>query len=264
LTQGEELKLQTYKVPDHIFGVSEEETKRISNRMRDIGTSIDELNQDIQALALGILVKVSQSTDEVSTTLTSIFDKGVLHSQIELQRARDRKERGLPPGKSTDAIGDELTWEQVLSRFTSKRRLWIITKDSDYGTSYKGEIFPNQLLYNDLRTVSTDAEIFLFDNIADGIKHFANLTGVQAGELPTPEQIKQIKKEEESLPPISSLVGADDAVMRAHAEAQIRQRFEARIYGGGSSPWVHLSCATRPKQSRKPVAPLPLPPEAEP
>jgi len=64
--------------------------------------------------------KVNQSVDEVSTTLAAIFDKAVPHLPEELQRARDRKERGVPPGKHDGTIGDELSWEQILSRFAGK------------------------------------------------------------------------------------------------------------------------------------------------
>jgi hypothetical protein len=57
-------------------------------------------------------------------------------------------------------------------------------------------------LYDELRKVSPDAEAFLFDDVADGIKHFAAETGVEANKLPTPEQIQEIKTEENALPPL--------------------------------------------------------------
>jgi hypothetical protein len=79
--------------------------------------------------------------------------------------------------------------------------LWIITRDSDYGSMYGGKGFFNQLLYEELLKVSPGAEAFLFDNIPEGIKHFADIMGVPADKVPTPSQIEEIKEEEETLPP---------------------------------------------------------------
>jgi hypothetical protein len=147
--------------------------------------------------------KVGQSTDEVSTGLAA-----VRHSDTQLQKAKARKERGDPPGKKTDPIGDQLTWEQILCQFGGKTKLWIVTRDSDYGCMYgekraeKG--FLNRLLYDELQKVSPGAEAFLFENVPDAIEHFASVTGVKADELPTPEQREEIKEEEESLLSIST------------------------------------------------------------
>jgi hypothetical protein len=59
-----------------------------------------------------------------------------------------------PPGKQTDPIGDQVTWEQILCRFVGKTKLWIVTRDSDYGSMYGGKGFFNQFLYEELVKVS--------------------------------------------------------------------------------------------------------------
>jgi len=160
-----------------------------------------------------------QSNDEVSAVLTPLFVKAVPHREEELQRAKQRKERGQPPGKKAGPIGDQLTWEQILARFVGRKRLWIITRDSDYGTIYEGRGFLNQFLYEELRK-----EAFLFDNVAKGIKHFAAITGV-ADHLPSPEKIEEITKEEDTLPRIlDSWMVDDNAAMTAIRAAQMRQR----------------------------------------
>jgi hypothetical protein len=208
-TELKELTLQTFNVPGHLFGETEEEQGRqILATMKKIKGDIDRLNKEVDALATDIMERVSQSQDAVSTALTPIFAAAVPHVELQLQRAQQRKERGQPPGKKTGPLGDELTWEQILSRFVGKKKLWIITKDSDYGTFYNGKGFLNQFLYEELRKVSPDAQAFLFDNVVDGIKAFAVVTGVKADKLPTPEQIEEIKKEEESLPPLDWLRGS--------------------------------------------------------
>jgi hypothetical protein len=196
------LKLQTYPVHEHLFGRSEEDSKKIQSTMKKIGRQVDKLNKDLKELAMTIMDRVSQSADEVSAVLDPIFAKAEPHEERELQRAHDRKERGNPPGKQTDPIGDQLTWEQILSRFVGKRKLWVISGDSDYGTIYEDKGYLNQLLYQELRAISSDAEAFFFRDVSTGIRHFAQTTGVDADKLPTPQEIEEIKEEEKRLPPL--------------------------------------------------------------
>jgi hypothetical protein len=144
--QFKTLKLQTYAVPDHLFGRTETHSKAILAKMKEIGQQIERMNKDINDLAMDIMDRVSHSQDEVSTALAPIFAKAVAHSEPELQRAKERKECGNPPGKKADPIGDQLTWEQTLSRFVCKKKLWLITRDSDYGTVYEGRGFFESLL----------------------------------------------------------------------------------------------------------------------
>jgi hypothetical protein len=199
--------------------------------MKEIGERVEQVNKDLKRLAKDIMERVSQSQDEVSAALAPIFATAVSHSEPELQRAKQRKERGQPPGKQAGPIGDELTWEQILSRFVGRKKLWILTKDSDYGHFYDGEGFLNEFLYEELRKVSPDAEAFLFGDVADGIKHFAAVTGVKADKLPSREQMEEIKTEENTLPPLDP-------------------PYEGRMYSRPFGNYLDLSFSSRP--------PLPL------
>jgi hypothetical protein len=111
-----------------------------------------------------------------------------------------RRELGNPPGKKGDPLGDQLSWEQILTQFKEKKSLWIITRDSDYAVEYGGKVFLNAALYQDLVQLAPTPDVFCFNNVPDGIRHFAEVTNVKAEALPTPEETEQIKKEQESLP----------------------------------------------------------------
>jgi len=128
-----------------------------------------------------------------------------------------RREVGNPPGKHANPIGDQLTWEQILTHFKGKRRLWIISRDGDYGTVYGGKGFLNRFLYDELRGVAPDAEVYLFPDTVEGIKHFVDKTGVKAEKRLTPEEVEEIEKEEKSLP---QLTAPDDAVRETMAAIQ--------------------------------------------
>jgi len=173
----DELPLVNANVPDQLFGATKDQSKNIKRQVEDIRRMIQQVNTELRTLKMDIMKKVAQSTDEVSTALAPIFAKAVRHSDRQLQRAKARKERGDPPGKTNNPIGDQLTWEQILCRFVGKTKLWIVTKDSDYGSMYgkkPGEGFVNRLLYDELRKVSPGAEAFLFENVPDAIEHFAH------------------------------------------------------------------------------------------
>jgi hypothetical protein len=168
--------------------------------MSEIHQKIKGMNAEIDALILDLMEQISFSKDEVSKALSLIFANAVPHSSEELERARNRRELGNPPGKTTNPIGDQLSWEQILTQFKDKKRLWIISRDGDYGTPYSGKRFLNRFLYDELCKIAPDPEIYLFEDIAEGINHFVDTTGVKAEQRLTPEEVEEIKREEKALP----------------------------------------------------------------
>jgi hypothetical protein len=71
---------------------------------------------------------------------------------------------------------------------------------------------PHASLFQELvQLYKAEPAVFCFDNLAEGLEHFVKTTGAKAENLPTPEETKQIKKEQESLPPIGWLTNYDDS-----------------------------------------------------
>jgi hypothetical protein len=226
-SQIAELRTQNRAVPDHLFGTTKAQTKSIRSKMADINSKIKQVNEEVQNLAANIVEKVSQSNDEVSVTLAPIFAKAIPHTESEMQRAKARRERGDPPGKPSNPIGDELNWEQILTRFTGRTKLWIITlwiitKDSDYGTVYNDRGFLNRCLYEELCGVSSNAEVFLFDDIPNGIKHYVSVTGVTAHKQPTAAQINVFKTEEKRLTPLDWVTTGDNSAAIAAVQESVK------------------------------------------
>ena len=128
--QLEQLKIIEFNVPDHLFDPSEDTAVRLCKKLNDINQGIKEVNRKIQNVnadlvktAVQTLKRVGTSVDEVSKALNGLFSKAVNPTSEEITDARDRKERGNPPGKKTDPLGDQLTWEQLLN---------IIPLDKDF------------------------------------------------------------------------------------------------------------------------------------
>ncbi len=198
----QKLKLQTFNLPDHLSSTYTNQRQDILDQMSKIIKDVKKVNTKVDAWELSILKQISCSEDEVSKALSSIFANPVPHTSEELQRARERKELGNPPGKGAGSIGDQLNWEQILTNFKGKKRLWIISRDSDYGIIHDDQSFLNRFLYEELCKIVPAPEVYLFGDLATGIKHFVNKTGVKAEQGLSPELAEEIEREEKSLPPL--------------------------------------------------------------
>ena len=234
------LKAPNLVVPTHLFSATDDRVQRIHEALKKDHVQINIVNQQLKELAYDLLDQITRSEDEVSKALEELLTKATPPTEDELQRARMRKERGNAPGKKNGPLGDQLNWEQILSRCQSKTKLWIITGDGDYATEYKGKMFLNAELYQDLAKLFGSApEVFCFNNIPDGIKHFAEITKVRAEKLPTPEETEQIKKEQESLPPLGWLSDDDNGAFIVMQNALIRKNFSAAWLNIQTNPlWV--------------------------
>jgi hypothetical protein len=198
----QELKIQTFNLPDHLSDTYTNQREDILKQMKKITQDIRKVNAEVDAWELSIIKQISCSEDEVSKALSSIFAKAVPHTPEELQRARERKELGNPPGKSADSIGDQLNWEQILTNFKGKKRLWIVSRDSDYGITHDNQGFLNRFLYEELCKIESAPEVYLFGDLVTGITDFVDKTGVKAEQGLSPEMAEEIEREEKSLAPL--------------------------------------------------------------
>src|ERR1700730_15095392 len=190
-------------IPDHLLDLSYERT----NKLRKV---IQSAADELSALATDALSKISRSQDKVSQRLRDLFESKIVSpSPCEMQRARDRKERGNPPGKPEDSLGDQITWEQLLTYCKGAKQVWIITEDQDYFIKLqynRKSLLLNALLHRDLMDAcGTELNIWLFDKLDDGIIDFSKKAGVKAEDLLTEEEAKEIKEQLEALPPIDWL-----------------------------------------------------------
>lgn len=203
-TKNQGVKLQSINVPDHFSGSATGKNQEILSQVKNISEQVSSVNSEINTHTLEIMTQVASSEDEVSNGLAHIFSKAVMATPDEIKRARARKEIGNPPGKRNDPLGDEITWEQVLSHFIGKKRLWIISRDDDYGTAFGGSLFVNSFLKLELARIIDNPIIYLFKDLVSGLKHFIETTQVEAKIKLTAEDVAEIEAEEKSLPPVDS------------------------------------------------------------
>jgi hypothetical protein len=96
--QFKRVKLPKVNVPDHLFGFGDEKTKELRKTLEDLREQAEKARADLTQLATDTLFQIGRSQDEVSRRLQVLFDNAKQPSAEELNRARERKERGNPPG----------------------------------------------------------------------------------------------------------------------------------------------------------------------
>jgi len=234
------MELNTMTVPDHML--ADDRVQSLGKRLQKTGEELTKTRDEFGKLTQELLEQVSQSNDEVSKALSVIFSKAVAPNAQELERAKQRKVHGNPPGKDNDPLGDQLSWEQILTKCKEKPRLWVITKDSDYATEHGGKLFLNALLHQDLASLcEKQPEVFCFHNIVDGLKHFSATTSVKAKKLPPPNVTEQIKKEQESLPPLDWLFGSNEMFSTAIRNTDMSRALAALAAQPHFAPLIDMS-----------------------
>jgi len=153
-----------------------------------------------------------------------LFDNAFKPTDPEMKCARERKERGNPPGKPGNPLGDELTWEQLLAHCQKEtiNRVWIITSDRDYYTDFFGEQFLNSFLHQELKTAYGAAlEVRCFDNLMKGVRDFDKEAGANAAEsLLTEPESTAIEKELYALSGMFNIWSpVMEAVLNRHRQA---------------------------------------------
>jgi hypothetical protein len=99
-------------IPEHL--IATEEAKSWNARHKTVMEGRKALDRDWQTVLIGLANAISAGQDPVSRALEPLLATARGHEDAHLNRARDRKERGNPPGKKGDPLGDQLSWEQFL------------------------------------------------------------------------------------------------------------------------------------------------------
>jgi hypothetical protein len=181
-------------IPDHLLGV--DPTK--IDELRQKFTDAESARKEIMQLAGNLLEKISRSEDDVSIFLQSLFSTAGEPTLTQIERARQRRERGNPPGKPDDPLGDQICWEQLLDYCRDRKctEIWIVTGDKDYHTNFDGGLILNPLLNNDLvAACGGQPQIHCSNNLSDALTEFGKKVGVSPDKLPTASEAKQIKEE---------------------------------------------------------------------
>lgn len=164
--------------PDVFPHASEDTTaiETINSRRRalqaHVNAEIDVLYEGLHKIYIDNVRAISLGTDDVSRGLRPIEVLSVHETEEQLHRARDRKERGKPPGKKHDPLGDQISWEQLLDKINGDVDLWLITRDTDhFVTVEKEHLVLNPFLRSELRAKGIE-QVQCFTELATFFEQF--------------------------------------------------------------------------------------------
>jgi len=167
-------------LPEHIAGNNSRKVEEWNNKRRKIEEENKKLINELDVILEENISNISTSKDNVSLKLKSIFQNILYASSEEKKSALIRKEIGNPPGKKTDPIGDQITWEQLLNKIPIINEILIITNDFDFYTKFKKTCYLNPFLFQELLNKKAEIKINIFESLSDGLKHFFKFNKIQS------------------------------------------------------------------------------------
>ncbi|MEW8509135.1 MAG: hypothetical protein AB2598_20835 [Candidatus Thiodiazotropha sp.] len=190
-------KAPTGRLPGHLEEDGQDVVEKWNKDSAALRTSITESQHSLSDAVELLLSKIMKGEDGASATLNAIFSSAYTPSEGELNNARLRKELGNPPGKPADAVGDQISWEQLLSAYGGEHPLWIISSDNDYSSKVNSKRYLNAYLYEELKKqIGKEPEVYVFETLAEGIEHYSEHRKTPVENLPTKEELKKIAAKE--------------------------------------------------------------------
>jgi len=174
------------RLPAHLLPKSAEVIERWNSEYKNVRDDGDRgLPGRLGRIRDEIVEAVVSGSDAVSSKLQVLFDGAREHSEQQAQRARCRMERGNPPGKPSDPLGDQLSWEQLLDAYDPGDRLWLISKDYDYFVALaRKEVELSPFLAEEVRVKSAERrggssspDVRCFIDLGDALDLYKELTG---------------------------------------------------------------------------------------
>ncbi|MCX2573657.1 hypothetical protein [Pedobacter sandarakinus] len=157
-------------LPSHLDEVDSTLIKSWNEDRKKIELQIDKNLRQLRLMYADLFSSISSSSDVVSNELTKLFTSA-LHFDEELyDKALVRKQLGNPHGKPKDNMGDQISWEILLSKVPSVVELIIITRDTDYYTQYNDSCYLNPQLHKELLTANKGLHIKCFNKLSDALK----------------------------------------------------------------------------------------------
>jgi len=191
------------------------------------------LNQSLGAIA-GIRKAIARERDELvqkvaegrdpMTAALKVLCEGALQrpSQEIMSRAQQRKQTGQPPGKPSDPLGDQISWEQLLENYGDiEQTVWIVTRDEDYFTKVGKRTVLNPVLYDELaEKVDGKPDVRVFDKLASALSDWSDAEPDRQGYEERKRRLEAIAQAEQR--------AAEEAM-----EAAKQQRLQNAVVAGG-------------------------------
>ncbi len=184
-------------IPVHLDRKETNEIKEWNRKRAKLVNSNQALVDDLNQIFNATLRMIIASSDEVSLILEKLFSNPIKESEQEYKSAAKRRERGNPPGKKNDTLGDQINWEQLINAITDIDTLVIVSNDNDYFIRTENELNLNPILNRELIKVNPEIRILCFNKLSDALKSVNDNSIQKLPTLPRQAVIEEIHLEEE-------------------------------------------------------------------
>ncbi|TDD75632.1 PIN-like domain-containing protein [Flavobacterium caseinilyticum] len=181
-------------LPEHLDEDGSPKFTDWNKARKELEKQISDSNKELSPILNDVLNDIAISQDKVSKELSAIYATAQSPSGKDLENARLRKEIGNPPGKRADPLGDQLSWEQLLTIVPDISQLWIVSTDRDYFTEHKKTLYLNPVLYQDLVRQNPRIIIKTFNILSEALRDFNN--EVKIASIPSKEELDLISETE--------------------------------------------------------------------
>lgn len=181
--------------PDHF--VRTKELNQLNSTLKTLRTGGEDAKKQWDKIRADVAKEISSNRDLTTKMLGQLFSSPVRATDEQIKAARDRRERGNPPGKRTDPLGDQISWQQFLDALGGTSSVWIITRDRDFAEEVNNQLLLNPFLQAEL-TERDVKNISVYDNLATAIKDL-NLAGlIRAADMAELDEkkINELEKKE--------------------------------------------------------------------
>lgn len=140
-----------------------------SARIADLSVALIEARKAWDTANNEIAQAISNNEDLASAMLAQMFNQAVEPTVEQMIRARERRERGNPPGKRSDPLGDQISWEQFVDAAKGRAKVWIVTRDADFGVAVGKHRMVNPMLHAEL-AVAGVGEVELHETLSGALR----------------------------------------------------------------------------------------------
>lgn len=192
-----QLNISKINLPEHLANSSDDNLKNWNKETRELTSKIQEQKSKLKDITTSLLENIIKSKDSVSTTLQKIFHNALIQTDQEYQDAKFRKSTGNPPGKKSDPIGDELSWEQLLNKVDQISDIFIVSNDGDFMLEFNKNCYLSPVLFKEIKERNQDINIHCFKKLSQALPAFNEKLEEKLKTLPNKEELEKISREED-------------------------------------------------------------------
>lgn len=232
--------------------------RQVRSLQNELQQAIRDINRELERRDEKNRESIVTGTDAISRILDGLFDRAVRADWDQIERALFRQATQRPPGKRKDssALGDEVSWEQILDRAKTSGDLWLVSRDGDFHDRIGARFFLKPSLMRELREANPGIVVHLFQELPQFLAAWKDAHPDDAGSLPSRSDLAELQAEIDGLPrDADDDMGLDPDGLPSDPSSDT---FDALLeeYMSGA---MHLARARHIMEAADPVNTLPAP-----